>query len=137
MADSVQIVKDAYDRFSKGDIEGILSNVSENIEWNTPEIENAPFGGRRRGRSEVAEFFESLNKTEEVTKFEPREFIAEGDRVVVLGTYGATVRETGRNVDIDWVHVFRITDGKISEFAEYFDTAAASKAYQKATKAQP
>jgi ketosteroid isomerase-like protein len=74
-----------------------------------------------------------MDAAEETTKFEPKEFIAQGDRVVALGTYAATVRETGRSYETDWVHVFTVKDGKITSFNEFFDSAAASRAFQKAT----
>ena len=135
MEENVQIVQDCYNKFAGGDIEGLLANCSEEIDWNTPEIENASFGGKRRGHAEVAGFFTGMNAEEEVLKFEPKEFIAQGDRVVALGTYGAKVKETGRSYESDWVHVFTVKDGKITSFDEFFDSAAASRAFQKSTTA--
>lgn len=135
MENNIRIIQDAYHKFSNGDVPGLLNLMSEDIEWQTPEIENAPFAGARRGHGEVGEFFALLDQTEEVTKFEPLEYIAQGDRVVVLGKYGATVRETGRSYETDWVHVFTVRDGKVRSFTEFFDNALASRAFQKATTA--
>lgn len=135
MENNIQIVQDAYDKFTSGDIPGLLNLLSEDVEWITPEIENAPFAGARHGTDEVGEFFALLDKSEETTKFEPTEFIAQGDRVVVLGKYGATVRETGRSYESGWVHVFNVKDGKITSFVEFNDNALATRAYQKATTA--
>lgn len=135
MEDNIRIVQDCYKKFGEGDVTGILANCSESIDWQTPEIENAPFGGRRNGLDAVGKFFAQLDASEEVTKFEPQEFIAQGDRVVVRGTYAATVRETGRSYETDWVHLFTLRDGKIMSFHEFFDNALASRAFQKATSA--
>jgi uncharacterized protein len=135
MEENIQIVQDCYNKFADGDIEGILANCSEDVDWDTPEIENASFGGRRQGHAGVSEFFAGMSAEEEVTKFEPREFIAQGDRVVALGTYAATVKETGRDYESDWVHVFTVRDGKIASFQEFFDNAAATRAFQRATNA--
>lgn len=135
MKENAQVVKDAYDRFLKGDVPGILNLVSDDIEWTTPEIEGASFGGERRGRKGVEEFFKLLSDSEETTKFEPREFIVQGDRVVALGKYAATVRSTDRSYETDWVHVFAVKDGKITGFQEFFDNAAATRAFQKAATA--
>jgi uncharacterized protein len=132
---NIEIVQEAYNKFSAGDIPGILNLLSEDINWQTPEIENAPLGGARRGHAGASEFFALLDQTEEVTKFEPKEFIAQGDRVVALGTYGATVKETGRSYETDWVQIFTVKDGKITSFTEFFDNALASRAFQKATTA--
>lgn len=135
MENNIQIVQESYSRFTSGDIPGLLNLLADDILWETPEIENAPFAGARRGLEEVGEFFALLNETEETTLFEPTEFIAQGDRVVALGKYGATVRETGRSYETDWVHVFTVEDGKIQSFTEFFDNALASRAFQKATTA--
>jgi len=135
MENNVQVVQDAYGKFTSGDIEGLLGILSEDVHWQTPEIENAPFGGTRRGLDGVGEFFALLAESEETTRFEPTEFITQGDRVVVLGKYGATVKETGRSYESDWVHVFTVRDGKILNFVEFFDNALASRAFQKAVTA--
>ena len=64
-----------------------------------------------------------LASTVEYTTFEPREFIAQGDQVVVIGSERARVKATGRVVDTDWVMVFTIRDGKVVRFRDYYDTA--------------
>ena len=135
MENNVQIVQDCYHKFGAGDVAGILANCAEDIAWRTPEIENASFGGSRRGHQEVGDFFAGMVAEEEVLKFEPREFIAQGDRVVALGTFAGKVRETGRSYESDWVHIFTVKDGKITSFDEFFDSAAATRAFQKSTNA--
>ena len=45
MESNIQIVKNAYNKFTSGDIEGLLGLLSEDVHWQVPEIENAPFGG--------------------------------------------------------------------------------------------
>ena len=94
-----------------------------------------PFFGPRKGREETAEFFRSLGEAQDVLTFNPREFVAQGDKVVALGDYSWHVKATGREFGSDWVHVWTVTDGKLSGFQEYTDTAAASKAHQKAVGA--
>lgn len=132
---NLEIVENGYAKFGSGDIPGLLKLCSNDIQWTVPEIENAAFGGSREGLEKVGEFFQQLSAAEDITHFEPTEFIASDDRVVVLGRSTATVRETGRTYSTDWVHVFRITDGKISEFTEFFDNAAATRAFQKTAAA--
>jgi hypothetical protein len=135
MENNIRIVQEAYNNFLSGDVAGILNLLSEDVHWQTPEIENAAFGGTKSGREGASDFFRLMSESEETIKFEPKEFIAQGNRVVALGTYGATVRETGRSYETDWVHVFTVEDGKIMSFVEFFDNALASRAFQKATTA--
>ncbi|MEO7672761.1 MAG: nuclear transport factor 2 family protein [Pyrinomonadaceae bacterium] len=129
------IVQEAYQRFESGDIEGILELLSDDIDWTVPEIENAPFKGLRHGRKAVSDFLDLLAITEEITDFEAREFIEQGDKVVVLGRTTSTVRSTGRHYSTEWVHVCTLKDGKMTGFHEFYDTAAATRAFQKATTA--
>lgn len=132
---NTEIVQGAYECFGKGDIPGILSICADDIEWTVPEIENAAFAGNRSGTDAVAKFFAELTEAEDITRFEPLEFIAEGDKVVVLGESEATVRSTGKTYQTDWVHVFHVHDGKVKEFQELFDNAAATRAFQKTAAA--
>jgi hypothetical protein len=53
-----------------------------------------------------------------------KEFIASGDSVTVIGYCEATITTTGRDVASDWVMTFTITDGKITQFREFTDSAA-------------
>ncbi len=132
---NVELVKKGYEHFGSGDIEGLLNLFADDINWKTPTVENADYTGERSGKEEVTEFFSRLDESEEFSNFEPTEFIAQGDRVVVLGKSAGTVKPTGNNFETDWVHIFTVRDGKVTAFQEFFDTAAMNRAYQKATTA--
>jgi ketosteroid isomerase-like protein len=128
--DNVRVVQQAYENFKGGNIEGVLGQLSEDVDWRLPEIANAPFAGARRGREQVAEFFSSLAEAQDVRSFEPREFVAQGDKVVALGTYRWAVKRTGREYGGEWAHVFTVRDGKVVSFHEYMDSAAAVEAFR-------
>ena len=132
---NTETLRVCYAKFIEGDIAGLIEHFSDDIEINIPEIENAPFGGIWHGKSEAVKYLDLMAETEEITDYEPREFIAQGDRVVVLGRSTATVRATGRHYSTEWVHVLTIRNKKIANFVEYFDTAAALRAFQKVTTA--
>ena len=57
---NTEIVQDAYGKFGSGDIAGLVGLCSEDIHWQTPEIENASFGGKCQGHAAVGEFFGAL-----------------------------------------------------------------------------
>ena len=128
---NTNIVKNVYENFRGGDIKALLKLLSDDIEWQLPEIENVPFSGKRRGQEEMGQFFASLVDTQEVQHFEPREFIAQGDKVVALGHYAWHVKSTGREFGGDFAHVFTVRDGKVIRCHEYMDTAAASAAHRR------
>jgi ketosteroid isomerase-like protein len=130
-SENVQVVKDAYEAFKREDLPGLLEIFSEDIDWQTPGSPDAiPYAGNKRGRDEVTAFFVTLAETEEITHFEPREFIAQGERVVVLGNYKGRIRSNKREFDLDWLHIFTVNGGKITSFREFVDTAALADAHR-------
>lgn len=129
---NVQRVQQVYAAFGRGDVDGVLQALAEDVDWFIPgPTDVIPFAGRRHGPQEVAAFFGILASTQTAERFEPLEFIASGDRVVVLGTQRWQVHSTGRTYEDGWAHVFTIEDGKITTFTEYHDTAAEAAAHRR------
>jgi ketosteroid isomerase-like protein len=127
------IVRRGYEAFGRGDLDTLLSLFDENIDWMTPGPPELPTAGRRRGRQEVAGFFKALGDSFEVQRFEPKEYIEQGDRVVVLGEEIISVKgTTGQRLELMWAHVFELRDGKIVRFREYGDTGPAVAAFNAA-----
>ena len=71
-----------------------------------------------------------LASTLDFTTFEPREFIAQNDKVVSLVYAEATVRNTGRAFVNHEAHVWTFRDGKLARFQVYLDTAATAAAHR-------
>jgi ketosteroid isomerase-like protein len=127
---NTKLIQDAYADFQKGDIASLLDRLTDDVVWTTPyPPEIVPHGGTRTGKNGVRSFFEQLARGYEITKFDPREFIASGDYVVALVTIAGHARETGVAANEDTAHVFRIRAGKISEFREYADARSVVAAY--------
>jgi uncharacterized protein len=136
--DNVRLVQNAYDAFTRGDIEGLLQLLADDVEWITPGPSDImPAAGHRRGHAGAAEFFASLSSQEDVEHFEPKEYIAQGDKVVAICSYRGRVKATGRSTEAELVHVFEIKDDKVQRFREFFDTAAALPAFISAQAATP
>ncbi|MGH9883346.1 MAG: nuclear transport factor 2 family protein [Pyrinomonadaceae bacterium] len=47
--ENTNLVQQVYENFKSGDIKALLNLLSDDIEWQLPEIENVPFAGKRRG----------------------------------------------------------------------------------------
>lgn len=133
--ENTKVIKQAYDYFKSGDIQSLLGLMANDVDWRMPEVENMPHAGTRKGVEQVAEFFSILAEVQDAKQFEPNEFIANGDRVVGLGHYIWKIKANGREYESDFVHVFTVRDGKIAKFDEYYDTAPAAAAFQKAQTA--
>lgn len=133
--DNVKIAQQAYANFKAGNIPSLLNLVDDSVEWILPEVAGVAISGTREGREEVADFFRTLGETQEVISFEPRQFIAQNDLVVALGSYSFRVRATRQQFESDWAHVFTIQNGRITRFQEFADTAAVAVAYRTAAAA--
>jgi uncharacterized protein len=129
---NTQIVQQAYASFGRGDIAGVLATLADDVDWQSVygAAPYVPTSGRRQGKAAVTDFFTALPKAIAFDKFEPREFIAQGDKVAVIGHYEGTAVPTGRKVQSDWVMVFTLKNGKVVQFREYVDSAAINAAYQ-------
>ena len=121
---NVDIVRRGYEAFGRGDVNGLLALLHDQITWVTPGPADLSTSGRRTSPQEVGAFFGTLSELYEFQRFEPAEFVAQGNRVVVIGSETVRVKATGAVLDLDWIHVFTVRDGKVVAFQEYFDTAA-------------
>lgn len=125
-----QLVMEGYQMFKNGDIPHLLERYHDDALWIEPDAENIPFAGRHSGKAEIARFFQRLDECAQPLRFEPKTFIAEGDKVVVTGEATWLARNTGRSYDSAWVHVFTVRDGKVARFESYHDTAAGERAFR-------
>jgi hypothetical protein len=121
---NLDIVRQGYEAFGRGDLNGLLQLLDEQIEWVTPGPRELATSGKRIGRQAVGEFFGVLNEVFDVQRFQPKDFVAQGDLVVVRGDETSQVRSTGKALNLDWIHVFTVRGGKVVAFQEFFDTAA-------------
>jgi ketosteroid isomerase-like protein len=119
--DNVRLIQKAYADYSRGDMAALFEAFAEDIQWITPG--NTELAGERQGKPEVAGFFRTLGEQWDFLAFEPREYIASGERVVVLGRYDVRSRQTGRTAASHWAMVWTIQNGKASRFQEYTDTS--------------
>jgi uncharacterized protein len=133
--ENTKLVQQAYQLFKAGNIPALLDMLTDTVEWVFPDIKGVAVTGTRRGRKEVADFYTKLVETQELLSFDPREFVAQGDKVVALGHYSFRVKATGKQFESDWAEVFTIKNGKVARFQEYGNTAAAMVAYQTALAA--
>ena len=127
--DNKGVVRKVFEKFGSGDVPGLLEMVAEDAEWAAPGPEVVPYFGERRGREGALEFFKNLGGSVEFESFEPGDFIAEGDRVVVLGRERGRVRGTGKVFDNAWALVFTVRDGMVAGLRIYENTAAIAEAF--------
>jgi ketosteroid isomerase-like protein len=95
---NVRVVKDFFAAIGSGDKQRVLALVAEDIEWIVPG-EDWPLAGTHRGHAGLADVLKKASEEIEMTYPEPPEFVAQGDRILVVGV--ATGKFKVTNVDRD------------------------------------
>ena len=119
---AVQVVKGAYEAMARGDVPAFLGSFADDIAWH--EAEGMPYGGVYQGPDAIAQNVLGPLVTD-IPNFAvtPEEFIASGDTVAVVARYTGTGKETGRELNLNVVHVWNVRGGKIARFRQFADTA--------------
>jgi ketosteroid isomerase-like protein len=133
--ENTRLVQQAYQSIKAGDIQSLLNSLAGEVHWQLPEMENVPFAGMWQGRERVGQFFSKVFEVQDVVEFDPEEYIAQDDKVVVLGRFSMRIKATGNDFGSHWAHVWTVKSGKVIRFYEHVDTAAVSSAHTAAQTA--
>ena len=125
--DNVRIVKDFFAAIGSGDKEGLLALVAEDMEWIIPG-EGWPLAGTHRGHAELTAVLNKASEEVETQYPKPPEFVAQGDRVMVVGVATGKIKATNRPFKDAWVFDITVRDGKVARIQEYIDTQALARA---------
>ena len=127
--ENVKVVKDFFAAMGSGDKQGLLALAPEDIDWIIPGEDWPPAGTHRR-HSGLADVLQKASEEVEITYPEPPEFVAQGDRVLVVGFATGRIKATNRTFEGDWVFAVTVRNGKVKTIREYIDTQALARASQ-------
>ena len=134
--ENVQIVKNFLAALGRRDKQGLLALSAEDIEWTIPG-ENWPLAGTHRGHAGLADLLQKASETLETSYPEPPEFVAQGDRVLVVGFNKGRVIFTKRTFEDHWVFAITVRNGKLTNIREYIDTQALARASEMDASPRP
>ena len=134
--ENIQVVKDFFAAMGGGNKQDLLALVAEDIEWIIPG-EDWPLAGTHRGHAELADVLQKASEEVEMTYAKPPEFVAQGDRVLVVGVATGKIKATNKAFKDEWVFDITIRDGKIAHIKEYIDTQALARASEMAASPRP
>jgi ketosteroid isomerase-like protein len=134
--ENVHIVKDFFAAIGRRDKQGLLALCAEDIEWIIPG-QNWPLAGTHRGHAGLADVLQKANETVETSYPEPPEFIAQGDRVVVVGFATGRIKATNKTFEDHWVFAITVRNGKLTNIREYIDTQALARASEMDASPRP
>jgi ketosteroid isomerase-like protein len=129
-AGNIETVRSTYEAFGRGDVQTILERCAEDVRWehhptgNTAQDRDVPYMRSRRGRDEVAGFFEDMENGYEMHSFNPHSFLLGDGRVAAVVEFDLTVRATGKRIHDEEVHLFEFDEeGKVKAVRHFLDTA--------------
>lgn len=119
MTDRIQTVQQLYSAFAEGD-SARMGELLADTQW--IEAAGMPYGGTYRGFAEIAaNVFGPITSDVQGFTAKPDQIIPAGDdQVLVLGTYGGT--GSAGDVAVPFAHLWKIRDGRVTNFVQYADT---------------
>lgn len=125
--ENVQIVRDFFAAMGSYNEHDLLALAAEDIEWIIPG-EGWPLAGTHRGHAELAAVLKKASQEVEMKYPKPPEFVAQGDRVMVVGVATGTIYATNKPYKDEWVFDITVRNGKVAHIQEYIDTQALARA---------
>lgn len=132
--DNVALLRRLYAAWddSKASPDSFFNHLDPDVTW-TSLSNGAPgmeFSRPFTGKANALAYYGELGRTWSMNYYRAKDFIAQGDRVVVISDCSWTHRVTGRTVETPKVDVLTIRNGLVTEVREFYDTARAEAAGQ-------
>jgi ketosteroid isomerase-like protein len=126
--DSIDTAKLLYASARRQDTESVLNLFADNamIHGPTSSTKILPWGGTYNGREGIKQFFKLLGEGLDIEQFDIIDFIAERDKVAVLGFIRGKARMTQKLFETYFAHIIKVdrNDGKIVEFRVFNDSGS-------------
>jgi uncharacterized protein len=123
---NLELIRGLYQAFARGDAAAVLATMDPQVVWN--EAENFPYaeGNPYAGPGAIAQgVFLRLATEWEGFAASPHTFHDAGDTVVVEGRYTGRFKQTGRELNAQFAHIYWLREGRVVRFQQYTDTAQA------------
>lgn len=119
---NLEIIKSTYDVKSLEERRQKLAEYAvDDISWT--EAKGFPYAGTYIGLESIMDNVHKRLATEWIGfKFSPEDYIADEDKVVVIGTYSGTYKQTQKYFEARVAHFWELNSGKISSFEQLVDS---------------
>jgi ketosteroid isomerase-like protein len=126
MAGKTEALRERYERFGRGDIEGALDLWSDDFVWEGSNSPDLPGSGTHEGKQAAMQVLQQAVGAWDRFELTPDEFIEQGDTVVVLGH--TDLAKGDRSDRLPVVHIWRFRgDDEICRFQFLTDTLASAR----------
>lgn len=127
MTTNFEIISAHYAASDRGDLAGMLAPLTPQTRWT--EAAGFPCAGTYTGPDEVRLYvFEALARDFDDYRFTLDEIRDSGDVQIGIGTYSGIARSTGRPFVARVAHIWRLSDGKVTQFEQITDSAMVQRA---------
>ena len=123
----VQMLRDGYAAYNRGDYDVILDLIDENVEWVPPP--SSPEPEPLHGRQAALDFMRPDLFSEQHA--EPKEIIEEGDRILVAAHVRARGSGSGVEIDDTVFHLWFLKDGRVVRFEVHTERDEALAAFRR------
>lgn len=126
-AENVAVLTEAYRKWREsrgGSVDHWMSICAEQMKFGSL-AQGAPsvaYMTAYHHRDELGEYFAGLDRDWEMIEYVAERFVAQDDRVVMLGHCSWRSKTTGKVVTTPKADSWRFENGKAVEFYEFFDT---------------
>jgi ketosteroid isomerase-like protein len=120
MAGKADALRERYQRFSQGDLEGALDLWADDFVWEGANSSELPGSGRHEGKQQAIEVLQQAVGAWDKFELTADEFLEQGDTVVVLGH--TDVEKEGRSARTPVVHIWRFRGDEVARLQILTDT---------------
>jgi ketosteroid isomerase-like protein len=128
--ENVEIVREGYVRFNRGDIGWMIDHMWPGVVWT--DSTKVPGSKTYRGVEEVRPYLESFGRVWEEAYFQPQEIRSSGDKVLARVNFDARGRHSGADVKAKLWHLYRMREARCISCTTYFDRQAAERDFESA-----
>lgn len=111
------------------DLTEIEDLVSDDVDWFiVGDRKIVPWAGRWVGKTGVSQFYGTLRKETVNERFDVKDVLTHGNRVVIIGQLSTRVKRTGKLIESEFVFDFLAENGLITRFRPFEDSEAVAMA---------
>lgn len=129
-AENIEFIKRTMDAFMSGDLEALLSAITDDAIIKAIIPDGTPISGHFQGRDGFLRYLTALQSVMEIQAVETTDYTASETSVVILGTERARVLRTGAMLDCEIATIFTLRAGKIARMVAMADMTPIVDAYR-------
>jgi ketosteroid isomerase-like protein len=120
MAGNIDNLRQRYDQFNQGDVDGALQNWADDFVWQGSNSTELPGGGEHKGKDAAVQVLQQAVGAWDEFRLSADEFFEDGDTVVVLGH--TDVKKGDDSAQIPVVHIWRFEGDQVKRLQILTDT---------------